>query len=343
MRRNSSDNLNSPSAFTKYLGGLLTCWLTLFLGVEAEASGKAELVDRVVATVNDSVVLASDMTQFKRRLQKDSFIDEILIPDEDLKKRALENEETLLQILIDERVLDDEVKRENLQATSEQVEQRIRSITQQNRISLNDLKQALSQQGSSFSEYQSFIRSQLERQNLIGKQVRSKIQVSDEEIANAYMKARRAGKKESFEYRISHILFLINGPRDEERAQQKAAEVQNKLKDGKSFESVAQEYSEDPRFTAGGILGDFKSGEISKEFEEALRDLEVGGVSKPVKSRSGLHLLKLTGRKLIPDPQFLAEKERLRAQLTELAYKRQFKFWLDQRRAEAVIRINKPA
>jgi peptidyl-prolyl cis-trans isomerase SurA len=304
------------------------------------AIARGELVDRIVASVNEQIVTQSDQKLYKKRLEKGSFVDEILIPDDETRKKILSDDNLLLQVLIDEKILDDEVKRENLQATIEQVEQKIRSITQRNRITRAELKQAIQSQGGSFAEYQQFIRMQLERQNLIGKNVKSKIQVSDEEVAAAYLAKRPKGAGDSFEYKVAHIVFLINSGEDETTAKSKAQLVLQKLKENKSFESLAQEYSQDPRPSADAFFGDFKTGEMSKEFEDALRNLAVGEHSVPVRSRAGLHILKLNGKKLISDPQFEAEKDRIRAQLEEVAYKRQFKFWLEQRRADAIIKVN---
>ena len=312
---------------------LLGIWLVV-------PTARAEVVDKIVASVNEDIITLSDVRIYKRHLSKGNFLDEILIPDEPTRKKVMDDEKALLQVIIDEKILDDEVKRQNLQATIEQVEQKIRNVTQRNRITRAELKQALSQQGSTFSEYQDFIRSQLERQNLIGKNVKSKIQVSDDEVVSAYLAKKPHGTGEVFEYNISHILFKTDGSGGEEGARNRVQTVLRKMKENKSFEALASEYSDDPKFTAGGALGGFKSGEMSKEFEDGVKNLQVGEVSGPIKTRFGIHLLKLNSKKMVADPKFEAEKESLRQALEETAYKKQFQFWLDQRRQEAIIRVN---
>ena len=332
-----------PTSYDTDLMKLMNTWILFTLLILAHQLTLAESteVDSVIATINDEeVVLASDLKLAQKKINKGGFVDEILIPDDETRKKVVNDKQALMQTLIDEKILDSEVKKEKLEATSDQVESRIRTILSRNRITRNELRQALSQQGTSFAEYQEFIKKQIQHQNLIGKNVRSKIQISDDEVMANYLAHRPQGSKENFEYKVSHILFLINSDADDIKAMSQAQIVQSRLKENKSFESLAQEFSQDPRFTAGGEFGDFKTGEMSKEFEAALKGLQVGEVSAPVRSRAGLHLLKLNGKKLISDPQFEAEKEKIRAKLEEQAYQKQFKFWLDQRRTEAIVRVN---
>lgn len=91
------------------------------------------------------------------------------------------------------------------------------------------------------------------------------------------------------EIKASHI--LVN---DEETAN----EVKKKLDEGASFEELAKQYSEDPGSKEnGGDLGYFGPGKMVPEFEEAAYKLNVGEISKPVKTSHGYHIIKLTDKK----------------------------------------------
>ena len=98
--------------------------------------------------------------------------------------------------------------------------------------------------------------------------------------------------------KISHILIAVNKETAPEQALQKAIKVQGGLK-SKDFASVAKEFSDD-KLTAekGGDLGLFTPGVMEKDFETAASALALGGVSAPVKSSFGYHLIKVT--ELIP-------------------------------------------
>jgi len=70
------------------------------------------------------------------------------------------------------------------------------------------------------------------------------------------------------------------------------SDIQRKLDEGASFEDLARDFSKCPSGQSGGDLGHFSKGQMVKPFEEAAFSLEVGEVSKPVKTQFGFHLIK---------------------------------------------------
>ncbi len=70
-------------------------------------------------------------------------------------------------------------------------------------------------------------------------------------------------------------------------------EYQEKLDNGESFEDLAKEFSKDGSGSLGGSLGEFYSGQMVPEFENALLELSIDEISNPVKSQFGYHIIKL--------------------------------------------------
>lgn len=85
--------------------------------------------------------------------------------------------------------------------------------------------------------------------------------------------------------RASHILV---------KHEYEALDIQRALADGKKFEDLATKFSTCPSAPTGGDLGYLKPGKTVEEFEEALLELKVGEVSKPIRTRFGYHLIKRT-------------------------------------------------
>lgn len=85
-------------------------------------------------------------------------------------------------------------------------------------------------------------------------------------------------------YTASHILV------DDET---KAEDIYKEIEDGLDFKEAAKKYSKDPSAASGGSLGTFPKGVMVKEFQDGLDSLEIGEISKPVKSQFGYHLIKL--------------------------------------------------
>jgi len=311
-------------------------FLILLLSVMASLS-HAETVDKIVAIVNDEILTLKDIENYKKQLQRGKFIDDLIITD---KEKLLKDRSALIEHMINERIIDSEVKRQDLSVTVEKVDQEIKKVSDGNRMTRSELIAALKKEGISFSEYQNFIKQRLERQALIQKTISSKIKITDDEIQNYYMNNYKGSSVTSYEYSLAHILFLPKGG-DKEAAKSRAESVLKKLNAGESFDSLASQYSEDPNFSAGGFLGNFKSGEFLKELENSVQNLSVGSHTNLVPTKFGYHIVKLLSKKIVKDPLFESKKKEIQNILYEKAFAQQFKFWIEERKLGSFIKINK--
>ncbi len=313
-------------------------FLTALLFLIPQASF-GEVIERIVAIINDEIVTLTDVDKYADKIKAGGLTDDLLIPNDAAKQDLLKDKKKLLQTMIDEKIIDSEVKRQKLEVPIERVEQEVRSIAKRNDISRDDLKRAVEEKGIRFSQYQDFIKSGLERHALIDRAILSKIKISEDDVMAEYAKVHGDAADQNFEFTIAHILFLTEKG-GLKSAQDRAALVLGKLKTGEDFDRIASEYSEDPNFSSGGLLGTFKAGEFSKELEIVVQKMTVGDTSRAIQTKAGLHILKLTKKKLIPDPKIEKAKDEMRGRLYDKAYKKQFQGWLEQVRNEAFIRVN---
>lgn len=301
-------------------------------------TASAKVVDKIVAIVNDQPITMSDVEKFRKRLATGGLVDDALMKLID-PQNLIKDKNALLNHIVDERLIDSEVKRKSMEVTIERVEQEIRTIAKNNGISRDQLRDALKAKGVNMSQYQDFIKTSLERQGLIEREVTSKIRISDDDVSSYYLSKKGPSGAQIFEYTLSHILFNPKNGGDG-GALSRARSVEDKLKSGQSFEKLAEQFSEDSNFTKGGSLGTFKAGEMTKELDEAVRKLSPGEVSGIVKTAQGYHLIKINKRTLISDPRLDDEREGIRRTLYADAFKRQFRLWLNQRRDDSFIKIN---
>ncbi|MCB0351066.1 MAG: peptidylprolyl isomerase [Bdellovibrionales bacterium] len=298
----------------------------------------AEPVDKIVAVVNDDIITQSDIINFKSKLKKNGLVDEALLNMYD-KKKLLTDEKMLIDYLIDEKTIDSEIRRLGLASPIEQVEAEIRNIAQSRGFDRNQLKMALKNQGVAYSDYQDFVRSSLQRQTLLQKEVTSKIKISDDEVNAYYIANFSTAKALIFEYTLAHILFLnSNGGASE--AYNRAKLVSDKLAQGIPFETLAAQYSEDPQFTQGGLFGTFRVSDFNKDVESVISKLNVAEISPVVKMPDGSHIFKVLKKTLVPSPDLEAKREDIRRKLLSENFKRQFRNWLTQKRRDSYIRIN---
>lgn len=306
------------------------------LGIYLTSS--AEVVDRIIAVVNNEIVLKSDLETFTKKINKKDMIDDLLLFGEpiDLLKK---DQNKRLDYLINEKILESEIKKLNLSVTMDRVDQEIRDIAKRNGATKNELINAIKSQGMSLSEYQSFIKNRIERQSLIEQEVSSKIRISEEDVMAEFIRNNPTSDAGSYEYTLAHILF---NPKKggAEAALARAQNVLNKLKSGESFETLAEQNSEDTNFNNGGLLGTFKTGDLNETMEQAVRDLDPNQISKVVQTKAGFHIIKVIQKKMGTNPAFERQKERLRSTIFDRVFQKQFKNWLEQKKEDAFVRIN---
>lgn len=136
-----------------------------------------------------------------------------------------------------------------------------------------------------------------------------------EDDLKAYYEANKELVIPQKTYTASHILV------DDE---QKANDIYDEIDEGLDFKEAAKKYSKDPSAASGGSLGTFPKGVMVKEFQDGLDSLEVGEISKPVKSQFGYHLIKLEDVNNAEDKPF--EEVRDQVYQTYLMVKRQEKY-----------------
>ena len=175
-----------------------------------------------------------------------------------------------------------EAKKNKIEVSNEEVDNVINGIQLPAGQSIEAI---LTSQGFTFDEFKAKIKEQLVIQQLLNNTI--KIDVNDTEISD-YFDKNKDQLKQQLSVNASHI--LVN-------SSEEANEIIKDLKKGKSFEELAKEKSIDPGSKDnGGNLGLFPKGVMIKEFEDSAFELEVGEISKPVKTTFGYHIIKVNER-----------------------------------------------
>ena len=143
----------------------------------------------------------------------------------------------------------------------------------------------------------------------------SQIDVSESDLRKLY-ESEKASFQGEEQRAASHILIKIDDDISEEQALEKILEVQGKLESGEGFAELAETYSQDEGSAQnGGSLGLSAKGVYVADFENALFDLSLGEVSKPINTEFGYHLIKLDDIDSNTIPAFDEMKEMLEARL----------------------------
>ena len=302
------------------------------------ALANKEIVDKVIAVVNSEPVLQSDLNDLSSRSKKEGGIDEALLlgePVEKLKNSAQEQ----LEYLIREKLVESEIKRQNLSVSEDRLNSEINTMAKRNGLSKAELETQIKKQGFSITEYRKILKAKIERQSFFENEVISKLRITDEDAYSEFRARFPKYKPSVNEFSIAQIYFNPKKGSSEE-AQKRAEEVLSKITAGEGFESLANKFNEDPRASKDGFLGSFKAGEFIPEIEKEIANLDTGKTTKVIQSKMGFHIVKLIDKKLTQDPQFLKVKEQIKSLLVEKNFKRQLKNWFESKKQDAYIKIN---
>jgi len=254
-----------------------------------EASSSGVLLDRVAATVNEGVVLSSELdeqlVQIAERLRAQKLD---LPPMNVLRQQVLDR--LVLQELQMQRA-----NRAGIKVSDETLNNALRDVAEQNKIPLADLPSALASQGIEYASYREGLRKELAMQILRQRDVIGRINVSPREI-DQFLERQKKMPSESNEYNVSHILIAVPQaatPDQLDEAAKRSEDVYQKATAGEDFGRLAVAYSNAQTALEGGSLGWRKGPELPTFLAEIIAGMKTGDVTKPIRTPSGFHILKL--------------------------------------------------
>ena len=142
--------------------------------------------------------------------------------------------------------------------------------------------------------------------------------------------------------RARHILLRPSAQLSVDEARLRLSEFRSQILAGKArFEDLARQYSEDGSAARGGDLGWTSPGSLVPEFETAMNALSKGGISQPIVSRYGVHLIQVMDRRDVKvSPEQL--RDQAKGVLSERKYAAAYNDWLDELRSRAFIEMREP-
>jgi peptidyl-prolyl cis-trans isomerase SurA len=264
--------------------------LALALGVRP---ARAELVDRVAAVVNNEIVTLSQV--MKRASFEFQRLDASITAEERQKKHEEITRRTL-DAVIDEIVLDQELRESKITIDDKQIDQSMQEVMKRYNFTPDQLAQAVANEGLTLTEYREQMRKQLGRYQLLREKVQKKIKVSEADVRTEYDRMARDEGKE-LEVHVRHLLVQVpeNALPAEvakalAKAQALAVEARQK---GVDFADLAKRKSEGSSAPDGGDLGFFKRGAMVPAFEKVAFSLKPGDISDPVRTSLGWHVIKV--------------------------------------------------
>ena len=294
----------------------------------------AEIVDRVVAVVNDNVITLSELKDRARNILARSGKQAGNATDQVLAR--------LLPQLIDEQLVNDKIKSLGIRVSDKEIDWAIKRVCETNNLTLKELEARLRTQGTTMAEYRNNIKQQIQHTRLISAEVREKIVITDEKI-DEYLKEHPRGS--SFGgpvYVLQGIAVRPEKPGDPAsmgEARKRAEEALASLRSGTPFENVARMYSDTYTPDNAGSLGSFSLAEMAPFVRDNVKDLKKGEFSNVVESPAGFHIFRVKDILTSDTSADQAYRGEIREILFREEINSRFQEWLKDLRSHSTIRI----
>lgn len=294
------------------------------------------VLDRVVAVVNDEALTLSEIQEEGQPVVRKIFQD-FVGPERD--RRLEEAEKKLLDDLIDRRLMYQVAKREGTLPSEAEVSGAIEELKKNNNVTDDaQFRTMLKAEGLTLEQIRRSIGERLAIGRLLARQIRSSIIINEDELVKYYQSNQEKFQRTP-QAEIRHILFPVTPGAEEAAVRARAEEARAKIQAGADFAAVGRQYSDPSSGASGDEVITVHRGDLAPEIEAAAFGLPAGGVSPPIRTESGYHLIKVERVQTESVASFAEARESIRDQLFQEKFEVKRKDWLAGLRSKAFIQM----
>lgn len=310
-------------------------FILLASATNAASAGNRVVLDRLEASVNSALILKSDIEHFRKTEHLRAQLDPLYIGTALAKKGNKAPDKEIADFLINEKLI------KQLYPISEmETEQEINTIQTNNHIDRATLKQALAQQGFSFEDYFELIQSSTSKRNLIDRDIRAKVTITDNDIKNYFYNHYPKPPGASRTYKLKIIVISAKNYKTPSASKGVAMRALKAIREGDSFEEVAKRFSDDGSASSGGELGTLTEDQMSPAIRAQLKNMKIGQVSEIFGNPSvAYYIVKLEDVNSDENSHFEKMKEEIRGQLMAAEFQHQIELWVERQRQNAFIHM----
>jgi peptidyl-prolyl cis-trans isomerase SurA len=324
-------------SFHEYFRWSLLLFLVLFGFYPPSAMAK--VVDRIVAVVNDDIILLSELDATFKPYREE--IENSGYPPEKEQQMLYRVREDLINKMVEKKLTEQEVKARNISVSENEIDQTLERIKQVNYLTDEDLKKELEARGVTLKDYRKELKEQSLRNKLVVKEVNSKIVITKSDIKKYYDEHPELyGGKIQYHLRNIFLKYPPNTSNDPEFALKERFEpVLAKLKSGEAFQAVARQYSESSSASDGGDLGKFSLDALSDQIKNNIKNLSAGEYTPILESEQGGQIIFV--EKIVQDggKSLQAVSAEIEQKLYKKIIEKRFAEWMEGLRARSHIKI----
>ncbi len=319
---------------------VILCGGLIPLSAAALEDKPGELVDRIVAIVNDDIIVLSELSEklkpYAERISKMGY------PPEKEKKMLYKVREDIINTMVDQKLTEQEVKKFGIKIHDEEVLSAIERVKQKNSLTQEQMLADMERQGMTLALLKENIRDQMLRARLLNVAVKSKIVITNEDV-RAYFDAHPEEFQGEKEVHLRNIMtdlpkFAFQAEIDASRKQMQ--QVLDRLDSGEPFNLVARELDQaNEGALVSNDIGMFKLSVLSPELQAAVGALEAGQHTGLLDTESGYQIFYVHKVKAGAGKAFETVLPEIQEKLFNEQVDKRFDLWLSDLRKKSHIQI----
>ena len=309
--------------------------LTLVL---APVPSAAVVVDGIAAVVNGEIITLLELEKAGRLVLEERLRTAPAADQERLRHEILA---AVLDQLILVRIQSLRARQSGVQIAPAEIDAAIITIREDNRMSEEVLTRVLLERGMTQEEYRRDIEDQIRLSKLVQREIRSKVTATDEEVTAWFNEHRKEWFRPE-KIRIRHLLIPLPPAAtagEVEAARARANALLELVKNGSDFAALVRAETPGSAADADLVSGEMARGEFFPALEAVAFSLPVGGVSEPVQSPAGFHLVQVAEKTPAFEPKLEDVRASIEQKIAERKTRERYDIWIKQQRADAIVEI----
>ena len=313
--------------------------LALIVALVAVSASAADVIEAIVIRVGDRIITR---TQYQKRLN--DALTEIAqsVPADQLSAKREEIRKNLVNELVGEMLIKDRADRLGITVTEGDLKEAITRLKQQYNISTDaQFEESLRSSGITRADMEARLRDTLITNKVFARELRSREELTDSELRERFNR-----EKERFRLperaRLREIVVIK--PTDSlkiDEARQRATDIAAATRlPNSDFAKVASTMSESGTRDKGGDLGEIVRGDLVAELDRAVFNATPGTILGPLETKSAFHIIKVEQRLPSEVPAFESVEDRLKRDMSEETFQRDYRAYIDNLRKDAYIQIH---
>jgi parvulin-like peptidyl-prolyl isomerase len=298
----------------------------------------AEMVEGIVARVGDRIITR---TQYAHRLHDGLSEIEKSAPPDQVAARKEEFRKGLMNDLLSELLLKDRADRLGITVSQTEVTEAVKRLRDQYGISTDaQFAESLQSSNMTLADMQARLRDTILTNKVFSKELKPREELTDRELREKYDREKDKYRLPERAHLREIILVKPSDSAGSAAVQQKADALAAEARSGADFAKLAAANSQVSTKDKGGDMGEVARGELLPDLDKAVFNSAPGTIVGPIATKSGYHILRIEQRLPSEVPAFESVKEKLRKDVSDDTFQRDYKSYVERLRKDAFIQIN---